>query len=159
MHILWTIAKREIIEMVSNKRILISIGMFLVIWGVVAGPKFVSFNMAASVPDYAVFYLSTVLSVYVVLLLSSQAFINEKREGRIEALLCTPVELKTFWMGKVLGVIIPGYGASLIVAVIVVVGSAVLHGGIVPVTPQILVYLLLVMPFVLSAFTGIIGFF
>lgn len=159
MHILWTIAKREIIEMVSNKRILISIGMFLVIWGVVAGPKFVSFNMAASVPDYAVFYLSTVLSVYVVLLLSSQAFINEKREGRIEALLCTPVELKTFWMGKVLGVIIPGYGASLIVAVIVVVGSAVLHGGLVPVSPQILVYLLLVMPFVLSAFTGIIGFF
>lgn len=157
--IIWNIAKREIEEMVLNKRILFSLGMFLVIWGFIAGPKFITFDMASTVPDYAVFYLSTVLSVYVVLILSSQAFINEKRDGRIEVLLSSPVNLKTFWLGKVIGVVIPGYGASIVVALIVLVGSAILHRGFVPIAPPLLVYLLLVMPFVLSAFTGLIGFF
>lgn len=161
--LLWRIAKRELEDMLSNKRVLFSILMFVIIWGVIAGPRFVQFGAGSGISETGIFYMATVLSIYVVMIVSSQAFVNEKRAGRIEALLCTPVDLRTFWMGKVGGVVIPGYAAGIVVTVILTIASSVISGvpgGTGPVLPAapLLFYVLFALPVVLAAFGGLLGF-
>jgi ABC-2 type transport system permease protein len=106
-----------------------------------------------------VFYLSSVLSVYVVFILSSQAFLAEKRYGRIEVLLCTPVTLKIFWFGKILGVLIPAYAVGLIAGGIVFAAMGFIIPGPLDVHGPVLLYLLIGLPVLLVAVTGVFGFF
>jgi ABC-2 type transport system permease protein len=152
------IARRELLDMFSNRRILFSLGMFLVFWGIFAAPRFIRMGRPFQGSDMGIFYLSTVLSVYVVLILVTQAFLNEKRDGRIEALLCTPVDLRTFWLGKILGVVFPGYCVALLVALVVVMVSALIHHLLLLPSLPLLVYLVLVLPAVLGGFSGLLGF-
>ncbi len=161
--LLLNIAKRELEDMLSNKRVLFSIIMFVIIWGVIAGPRFVRFGTGSGISETGLFYMATVLSVYVVLIVSSQAFINEKRDGRIEVLLCTPVDLRTFWMGKVAGVVIPGIAAGIVVTVILTIASSIIAGTSeaaairLPSAP-LLFYIFAVLPVVLASFGGLLGF-
>jgi ABC-2 type transport system permease protein len=159
--LLWRIAKRELEDMLSNKRVLFSILMFVIIWGVIAGPRFVQFG--AGISETGMFYMATVLSIYVVMIVSSQAFVNEKRGGRIEVLLCTPVDLRTFWSGKVAGVVVPGYIAGIVVTAILTVASSVISGApggtgvVIPAAP-LLFYVFIALPVMLAAFGGLLGF-
>lgn len=156
-HTLAVITGRELRAVIANRRIILSIVVFLIVWGIIGAPRFLSFTPGVGIAETGIFYMTTVLSLYVSLLLSSQAFISEKKDGRIETLLCTPVSLQTFWLGKVLGVTIPGYGGAILIGVILFIGAGVIHGA--PVLPSrpLAVYLLLVEPLVLIAFTGLLG--
>jgi ABC-2 type transport system permease protein len=155
---LFVIAGRELRAVILNKRIIFSIVIFLIIWGVVAAPRFISFSPGEGISENGIFYMTTVLSMYIALLLSSQAFINEKRDGRIETLLCSPIDLNMFWFGKVLGVVIPGYIGAIAVSLLLFIGANVMNPSLVIPSAPLLVYLLIGVPFVLAAFTGLLGF-
>ena len=51
---------------------------------------------------------------------STLAIVKEKVGGNIEALLATPLGPRTLWMGKCLAIFLPGYGISVIAALIVI---------------------------------------
>jgi hypothetical protein len=72
------------------------------------------------------------------------------------------VDLRTFWLGKVLGVSIAGYIAAVgIAAVLFIVSAAVSSGGAgrAPVSLPLVVYVLGIIPLLLAAFAGLLGYF
>ncbi len=85
---------------------------------------------------------------------SSFVFLREKRERIIESLLCTPLSLKSIWLGKVLGATIPAYLFSLLSVIFVTLTS--IHSEFLPST-VILIHVFFVAPVFIAAAVSLMG--
>jgi ABC-2 type transport system permease protein len=162
MNSIFIVARKEALQILHNRQTLLSAVLIAVIFGGVTIPAMLASGPGPSVPGIA----GQTLGVYVVLLVgvflgylfAGQAFLREKQEGTIETLLCSPLSLRQIWLGKVLGVTAPAYGITIAVATMIIAGTGILSGA--PVVPDapVLGYILLVVPVVIAAAVGLLGF-
>jgi len=108
--------------------------------------------------DGSIFFLSAALGLLITYISTSQIFLLEKRDAVIETLMCTPVNLRQIWLGKVLGITVFAYLLSLLTALVILVISSILSGSLLLPTVAILVHILLVVPTLIAAFAGLMGF-
>ena len=108
--------------------------------------------------DSSVFYLSAMVGLFIAYMSTGQIFLREKVDRVIETLMCAPVNLRQIWLGKVLGVTVTAYSLSFITALVIIVISSILSSSLLLPTTAILVHVLLVVPALIAAFTGLLGF-
>jgi ABC-2 type transport system permease protein len=104
------------------------------------------------------FYFVLMLGIFMAYLFSGKVFFNEKREGIIETLLCTPLSLRQIWAGKVLGVTIPAYLIALLAAALITVIANIFAASILLPSPAILLHIFLVVPAFIAVAVGLLGF-
>jgi ABC-2 type transport system permease protein len=148
------VAQKELRQVVGTRSSMI-VALFFSIWfGGVVGAG----GTEASLLDAGIFYMSLVIVVFIVYLLSGQVFLREKQEGVIETLLCTPLSIREIWLGKVIGVAVPAYAITLVgvgaMLALVNYSSPVV---ILPSFPVVL-HLLVVVPLFAASAVGLIGF-
>lgn len=153
------VARKELREIALNRGSWIS-ALFLAFF-------FAFTNMAtiaaqgeqgAVVLDGPLVYLSMFIGVFTGFLLAGAVFYREKQSGVIETLLCTPLNLRTIWTGKVIGVAVPAYLMAL-----AAVGAMVLFtlnsGAVVaPVQPFTILHIALAAPLFAAAAIGLVGY-
>ena len=141
-----TVARKELLELRYNRQVLVWMVAFAVIFAWIS---------SGSSSEVSLLYTSTLMGMYGAFALSGQAFIQEKLSGSLESLLCGPVTLRQLWFGKLLGTLLPAtaaaYAAALIILLFGPPGTAGLGA------PSV-VYLIAVLPALLIAFIGIMGF-
>ncbi len=148
MSVIFSVARKELFELRYNKGVLASIAVFTLIFCVV--------NRAGG-SDIALVLLSTMMGMYAAFGISGQAFSGEKMSGCLETMFCGPVELRELWFGKILGTMVPAlvvaYASAGLVAVMAAARSAPISMGL-PST----IYLIAILPALVAAFIGIMGF-
>ena len=141
-----TVARKELLELRYNRQVLV--------WMVAFAAMF-AWISSGSPSEVSLLYTSTLMGMYGAFALSGQAFIQEKLSGSLETLLCGPITLRQLWFGKLLGTLLPAtavaYAAALIILSFGPLGAAGLGA------PSA-VYLVAVLPALLIAFIGIMGF-
>jgi ABC-2 type transport system permease protein len=137
------------------------VGIFFALWfSVMTAPvvKTVEESLVFDQFNNLLFYFVLMLGIFMAYLFSGKVFFNEKREGIIETLLCTPLSLRQIWAGKVLGVTIPAYLIALLAAVLITVIANIFSTTILLPSPAILLHIFLVVPGFIAAAVGLLGF-
>lgn len=141
-----TVARKELLELRYNRQALVWMVAFAAIFAWIS---------SGSHSEVSLLYTSTLMGMYGAFALSGQAFIQEKLSGSLETLLCGPITLRQLWFGKLLGTLLPAtavaYAAALIILSFGPLGAAGLGA-------LSAVYLVAVLPALLIAFIGIMGF-
>ncbi len=155
------VARKEALQILHNRQTLLSAFLIAIVFGGITIPAMLA-RPGPAVPGIA----GQTLGVYVVLLVgvflgylfAGQAFLREKQEGTIETLLCSPLSLRQIWLGKVLGVTAVAFGITIAVASMIIVATGIISG--VPTAPDasVLGYIVLVVPVVIAAAVGLLGF-
>ncbi len=139
---------KELRETIRDKSLLsslLSVLMFIVLLSVT------SVNKLGIDVEVLVFYMAPCIGVMVGFSLSSR-FMKEKLEGVVETLLCTPLSLRSLWLGKVIGLTIPSYTITIASMIVIIVLNRYVLSGI------IIIYLFMVVPVVIAAAIGLLGF-
>lgn len=148
MSVITSVARKELFELRHNKGVLASIAVFAFIFCVV--------NQAGG-SDIVLVLLSTMMGMYAAFGISGQAFSGEKMSGVLETMFCGPVELRELWLGKIVGTMVPAllvaYASAGLVTVMAAVRSAPISVGL-----PAAVYLIAILPALVAAFIGIMGF-
>ena len=160
------VARKEAKELLGNKGTLflgLGFALFFPILRLLAIIKgYSEFGVEGSTVatslDGSIFFLSAALGLLITYISASQIFLREKRDGVIETLMCAPVNLRQIWLGKVLGITVFAYLLSLFTALVILVISNILSGSLLLPTVAILVHVLLVVPTLIAAFAGLMGF-
>ncbi len=158
------VARKETKELLGNKNtLLLGLGFALVfpIFRLVAlfkGYSELEGSTVAMSLDGSIFFLSAALGLLITYVSASQIFLLEKKDAVIETLMCAPVSLRQIWLGKVLGITVFAYLLSLLTTLVTLVGFNILSGSLLLPTVAILVYVVLVVPTLIAAFAGLIGF-
>ncbi|WOF16606.1 ABC transporter permease subunit [Methanoplanus sp. FWC-SCC4] len=164
MNPIMVVAKKEIRQIANNRGLILGAVLFMGIFGgmtslgaimsvVEKNPESIISSL-----DSLIMYLVLVLGVFTGYFFSSQAFLGEKLEGTIETLLCSPLPLRDIWLGKVLGVMIPSYGVTLLIAGILVGLSNMEADFLVLPSPVMFLYILIVVPVYIACAVGLLGF-
>jgi ABC-2 type transport system permease protein len=104
------------------------------------------------------FYFVLMLGIFMAYMFSGKVFFNEKREGNIETLLCTPLSLRQIWFGKVVGVTIVAYLIALLSAALITIIANIFSTSMLLPLPAIFVHIFLVVPAFIAATVGLLGF-
>lgn len=148
------VARKEMKNIIQNKGLIFT-GVWL---GGMFGGLNVLFGEQAFSFGSTVFSVALLVGVFVGFSFSSFAFLREKRERIVETILCTPLSLRSIWLGKVLGAAVPAYLFSLLaVALVTVVSNIMLQSLLVP-SVAILIHILVVVPVFITATVGSLGF-
>jgi ABC-2 type transport system permease protein len=153
------VAKKELQELASNKGALITVLVFGMLFTFTSlGTVTISAEGSAASVDWPVIYLSMFVGVFAGFTLCGTVFFREKQNGVIETLLCTPLSLRSIWLGKVLGVAIPSYLFGLLSSGILVLLTYAAVGAVA--LPSLLVpfHLLVVAPIFISSAVGLVGY-
>jgi len=154
------VARKEIKELLKSKGILLAglgFAFFFSLLNSLAVIKGKDSRSAISL-DSSVFYLSAMVGLFIAYMSTGQIFLREKADRVIETLMCAPVNLRQIWLGKVLGVTVVAYSLSFLTALLIIVISSILSSSLLLPTTTILVYVLLVVPTLIAAFAGLLGF-
>jgi ABC-2 type transport system permease protein len=84
--------------------------------------------------------------------------LREKRSGVIETLLCTPLDLRSIWLGKVVGVAVPAYLLGLLSAGALVLVTGLWVGPVGEPSALVFFHLLVVYPVFILAAVGLVGY-
>ncbi|MBP2133552.1 ABC-2 type transport system permease protein [Methanomicrobium sp. W14] len=161
---LFVVARKEIKQILKNKSLIIGVIFFMGIFGGITSMGAVmsaaegSSGVITSSLDSLIVYLILVMGIFTGYFFSSQAFLREKTDGTIETILCSPLSLREVWLGKVIGVTVPAYIVSLVIAVILVAAANFGSGYLVLPSPAMILYLLIVVPVYIGCATGLLGF-
>jgi ABC-type Na+ efflux pump permease subunit len=147
MSVMLTVARKELLELQANKRVLISIAIFAMLFAWLNSSAFSELQWI---------FLSTMIGMYASFSLSGQAFNQEKMSGTLETQFCGPVDIRDLWSGKILGTLIPAVVISYFAAIVSVV--LVLGEGPVAIGLPAVVYLVAVLPALVASFIGLMGF-
>ena len=138
------------------------VGIFFALWfSVMTAPVIMTVEESAVFDQFnnLLFYFVLMLGIFVAYLFSGKVFFNEKREGIIETLLCTPLSLRQIWAGKVLGVTIPAYLIALLAAALITVIANIFAASILLLpSPAVLLHIFLVVPAFIAVAVGLLGF-
>jgi ABC-type Na+ efflux pump permease subunit len=117
----WVIVKKDIKETVRTKTFLLSIAL-------VIGLIFISFMLVRShieaqllktekridptsyiqpIVGNNIFAVSLIVTMYYSFIINNYTLLIEKTKRSLESLLCTPIDLKSFLLGKTLSMFIP----------------------------------------------------
>jgi len=148
------VARKEIKNVIRNKGLLFGGLWFGGMFGglnVLFGGQVFSFNNS-------VFSAALLVGVFVGFMFSAQVFLREKREKIIETMLCTPLNLKSIWFGKVLGATVPAYLFSLLSVTLVIIISNITMRSLLLPSLAILIHILVVVPVFIASTISLIGF-
>ena len=154
------VARKEIRQILSNRQLLVSSLVLVLVFGAMAAPASISQpgELSGTTLDQLGFSLILTLGVFLGYMFSGQAFLREKQEGVIETILCSPLTLRQIWLGKVIGVSVPAYALTLITAGIITIVSGILSGRFSIFSPPVILHLLTVVPAFIAATAGLLGF-
>ena len=157
MNKIFIVAGKEIQELVNNKRTLIT-GVFFALWFSVFTSLAVKGVGSPAALNNSVFYMALMIGVFIAYIFSGQVFLQEKREKIVETLLCTPLSLRSIWVGKVIGVALPAHLVSILTAALVVIISNVLSPSLLFPSAAVLFHLSVVVPAFIAFAVGLMGF-
>jgi ABC-2 type transport system permease protein len=143
------VAKKELREIAANRGTLISTAFLAFFFGVGNGVA----SSSNSTLDGLALYLGSFVGVMAGFLLCGSVFFREKQTGVIETLLCTPLDLRSIWLGKTMGVTLPSYLFAL--------GSMVAVSFIYPGAAASLALVAIlggVVPLLIASSVGLVGF-
>ena len=159
MNKIFIVAGKEMNGIIRTRNMLV--GIFFALWfSVMTAPVIKTVEESAVFDQFnnLLFYFVLMLGIFMAYLFSGKVFFNEKREGIIETLLCTPLSLRQIWAGKVLGVTIPAYLIALLAAALITLIANVFSTTILLPSPAILLHIVLVVPGFTAAAVGLLGF-
>ncbi|MEA1945615.1 MAG: hypothetical protein U9N07_09880 [Euryarchaeota archaeon] len=160
MNKIFIVSEKEMNGIIKTRSQML-VGIFFALWfSVMTAPvvKTVEESLVFDQFNNLLFYFVLMLGIFMAYLFSGKVFFNEKREGIIETLLCTPLSLRQIWAGKVLGVTIPAYSIALLAAALITVIANVFSTTILLPSPAILLHIVLVVPAFIAAAVGLLGF-
>ena len=158
MNKILVVAKKEMKELINNKRTFIT-GVFFALWfSVFTSLAIKGVDSPAAFLNNLVFYLALTIGVFIGYIFSGQVFLREKREKIIETLLCTPLSLRSIWLGKVMGVTLPAHLVSILTVALVIAISNVLSPSLLFPSATVLFHLLVVVPTFIAFAAGLMGF-
>jgi len=160
MNKIWVVAKKEMKGIIKTKSQML-VGIFFAVWFSVitaVGVKTVEESAVFDQFNNLLFYFVLMLGIFMAYLFSGRVFFNEKREGIIETLLCTPLSLREIWSGKVVGVTIPAYLIALLTATLITIIANIFSTSMLLPSPAIVLHVFLVVPAFIAAAAGLLGF-
>ena len=160
MNKIWVVAKKEMKGIIKTRSQML-VGIFFAVWFSVitaVGVKTVEESVVFDQFNNLLFYFVLMLGIFMAYLFSGRVFFNEKREGIIETLLCTPLSLKEIWSGKVVGVTIPAYLIALLTAALITIIANIFSTSMLLPSPAIVLHVFLVVPAFIAAAAGLLGF-
>jgi ABC-2 type transport system permease protein len=153
------IAQKEAREILTNKGLAFS-GVFFATWfSIMAGLGIAEENITQQVQlNNSLFYMGALIGLFVGYIYSGQTYLREKQSGIVETLLCSPVSLRSIWIGKALGVAVPSTVLSLLAATAITLIAG--YRAAQPLIPSmtVLVHLLVVVPIFICAAVALMGF-
>src|SRR3989304_2415901 len=111
-------------------------------------------NFAASIVFYAQLFTMFAISMTIII----YAFYNERLEKTLEPLLCTPLNITTIWLGKVIVISLISYLWSIIVTISIIIVFRLFLSLTISLSAPILVQILVVSPLLVAASVGLVGF-
>ena len=160
MNKIWVVAKKEMKGILKTRSQML-VGIFFAVWFSVitaVGVKTVEESAVFDQFNNLLFYFVLMLGIFMAYLFSGRVFFNEKREGIIETLLCTPLSLREIWSGKVVGVTIPAYLIALLTAALITIIANIFSTSMLLPSPAIVLHVFLVVPAFIAAAAGLLGF-
>jgi ABC-2 type transport system permease protein len=150
------VAVKEMREITSSKGTIISTIFFALWFGLLNGQS--PAGITSDSLSKQLFFLAPMLGALMGYLLTGTVFSNEKKDGVIETLLCTPLDLRTIWLGKLLGVSVVAYLASLVSITFVILLASMAANVILLPSLIILVHIVVTVPLFTAAVVGLIGY-
>ena len=160
MNKLFIVAEKEMNEIIRARSQMLA-GIFFALWlSVMTAPviKTVEESLLFDQFNNLLFYFVLMPGIFMAYIFSGKVFFNEKREGIIETLLCTPLSMKRIWAGKVLGVTIPAYLIALLTAALITLVANVFSTTIMLPSPAVFLHIILVVPAFIAVAVGLLGF-
>lgn len=153
INMVWLVSQKEIKSVLRNKGLLFA-GLFVVL---MFGVTNVLFSGSALAISNTLFSVPLLAGVFVGFSLSRFVFLREKQKKIIETLLCTPLSLKSIWLGKALGATVPAYLFSLLSVSLVTIISSIMMQYILLPSIVILIHIVLVVPIFTTATISLMG--
>jgi ABC-2 type transport system permease protein len=153
------IAHKEIREILTNRGLAFS-GVFFATWfSIMAGLGITEENITQQAQlNNSLFYMGALIGLFVGYIYSGQTYLREKQSGIVETLLCSPVSLRSIWIGKALGVAVPSTVLSLLAAAaITMIASYRSTQTLIP-SVTVFVHLVVVVPIFIVAAVALMGF-
>jgi ABC-2 type transport system permease protein len=152
------VARKELRELFINKSTWLSAVMFSLFFVITnLGSVGISPGERATV-DWPIIYLSLFVGVFSAFVLCGTVFFREKQTGVVETLLCTPLDLRSIWLGKVMGVAVPAYLLGLLSAGALVLVTGLWIGPVATPSALVFFHLLVVYPLFTLAAVGLVGY-
>ncbi|MEA2075491.1 MAG: hypothetical protein U9O85_07135 [Euryarchaeota archaeon] len=157
---IFIVARKEMKGIVKTKSQMLMGISFAVWFSVMAAPVVKTVEESAVFVQFnnLLFYFVLMLGIFMAYLFSGRVFFNEKREGIIETLLCTPLSLRQIWSGKVVGVTIPAYLIALLTAALITIIANLFSTSMLLPSPAITLHIFLVVPAFIAVAVGLLGF-
>ncbi len=143
-------------EITSSKGTIISTVFFALWFGLLNGQT--AAGTTSETLSKQLFFMAPMLGALMGYLLTGTVFSNEKKDGVIETLLCTPLDLRTIWLGKLIGVSIVAYLASLISITFVILLASTAASALLLPSLIIVVQIIVTVPLFTAAVVGLIGY-
>lgn len=150
------VALKEMREITSSRATILSTIFFALWFGLLNGQS--TAGTTSDSLSKQLFFLAPMLGALMGYLLTGTVFSNEKKDGVIETLLCTPLDLRTIWLGKLLGVSVVAYLASLISITFVILLASMAANVLLLPSLVILVHIIVTVPLFTAAVVGLIGY-
>ena len=155
----FTIARKEILEILTNKGLAFS-GVFFAGWfSIMTGLGVAEAGITGvGQLNNSLFYMGALIGLFVGYIYSGQTYLREKQSGIVETLLCAPVSLRRIWLGKAIGVAAPSTFLSWLSAIaITLIANHRSPVEMVP-GPPVIVHLLVAVPIFIVAAVALMGF-
>lgn len=104
------------------------------------------------------FFLSTIIGVFLGYSSTSQVFLREKMDQVVETLLCSPASLRDVWLGKTLAVTVFAHIMALGAGVVTSGVTSARMGTLALPNAAVILYLVCVLPLVIACLVGALGF-
>jgi ABC-2 type transport system permease protein len=160
MNEIFVVARKEMMQIIRSKNLIISALLFIIVFGTISTPAFMTGE--GSNPENRIdqigFYLVLTLGIFTGYIFTGQAFFREKQDRVIETLLCTPLSIRRIWFGKVLGVTFTAYLLTLLAACLIIGGASVASETILLPSAFVLIHIIFIVPLFIAVAVGLIGF-
>jgi ABC-2 type transport system permease protein len=155
---LWTVVRKELQEQISARSSLLIGAVIAILFGFSYSQRVSAQQAQTHLLEGLVFYLSISLTIFLSYSLTTQTFTREKVDRVIETLLCSPVNLREVWLGKVIAVFVPIYLIVLLGVASFLLSSRVQFGHyIIPGAPTIF-YFFTGLPMLVGTLMGLMSF-
>ena len=155
-----TVFRKELRELLFSRSAMASGGFFALVFGVLYSLR-ITGNMVQSLDvslGSLLFFLTTLLGVFLGYSFTSQVFLRDKMDGVIETLLCSPASLRGLWLGKTLAVTVFAHALAYVAGVLTALATSIRLGTVAITTASDFVYLVCVVPLVIACLVGALGF-
>ena len=155
-----TVFRKELRELLFSRSAMASGGFFALVFGVLYSLR-ITGNMVQSLDvslGSLLFFLTTLLGVFLGYSFTSQVFLRDKMDGVIETLLCSPASLRGLWLGKTLAVTVFAHALAFVAGVLTALATSIRLGTVAIPTASVVVYLVCVVPLVIACLVGALGF-